>query len=77
MKDFGAYTRGFVTEDPLEYMPGEKVYTLEDMQRYIENLLSGQDLFREQRRQVCQMFNGSERCSNSQRLIELMLSGQI
>lgn len=36
-------TRGFVFENPLDYMPGEHVYTLEDLKMFLKDVSQGKD----------------------------------
>lgn len=45
-------TRGFVFEDPKKYMPGEHMYSFEDLEIFIKNVSRGIDSAVEQRRAV-------------------------
>ena len=45
-------TRGFVFEHPEEYMPGEKIYNLEDLKDYFSHIAVGEDPFKEERRRL-------------------------
>lgn len=47
-----AKTRGFVFEDPLEYMPGEQIYDLQGIERFIEQIFLGSDPFQARRRKL-------------------------
>lgn len=51
MEDY-AKTRGFVFEDPRDYMPGEHMYNFEDLKIFIENVSKGQDICKELRNNV-------------------------
>ena len=56
LDDYEEYknTRGFVFEDPRKYMPGNHLYTFEDLRLFLLNLSKGVDQYKEQRKQ---MFN--------------------
>lgn len=45
-------TRGFVFDDPLKYMPGEKIYDLNGLKKFIRQAARGEDDFGEQRRKL-------------------------
>lgn len=45
-------TRGFVFENPEAYMPGEKIYNLEDLKDYFSYIAVGEDPFKEERRRL-------------------------
>ena len=47
-----AKTRGFAFEDPREYMPGEHLYNLDDLEKFIKNVSNGVDLGKELRSKV-------------------------
>ena len=51
LKDIEGYrkTRGFVFEDPLAYMPGDHVYTFEDLKSFILNVSKGEDKYQKLR----------------------------
>lgn len=54
LTDFGAYNekRGFVFEDPLLYMPGEKVYNFRQLLEYLEHVSQNEDLWKEERNRL-------------------------
>lgn len=51
LDDFDAYTesRGWVFENPLEYMPGNHIYNFEDFKTFIEEVQNGEDKYAQQR----------------------------
>jgi len=64
--------RGFVFDDPLEYMPGEKINNAEDMIKYLKHLSEGTDTYMQERAQMLlQMHNKTE--SYCKRLAEYLL----
>ena len=54
LEDFMAYKekRGFVFEDPLIYMPGEKVYDYQGIEAFLEHVAAGEDLYKEEREKL-------------------------
>lgn len=54
LTDYEKYenTRGFVFENPLEYMPGEKIYTFCQLKDFLTHVKEGRDLFAEERRRL-------------------------
>ena len=57
--DFDNYSlnRGYTMNNPLELMPGEKIFDLSDMQRFIENVVLGRDDFGGERNRVNRVVN--------------------
>ena len=45
-------SRGFVFEDPLEYMPGHHLYKYEDLIKYFEDIFQGRDDYRQAREKL-------------------------
>ena len=54
LDDYEAYTesRGWVFDDPLEYMPGEHIYNLEQFEQFVLDVKEGKDDYKEQRAAV-------------------------
>ena len=54
LDDYEAYTesRGWVFDDPLEYMPGEHMYNMQDFENFILDIKNGKDNYKEQRASV-------------------------
>ncbi len=52
---------------------GEKVYTLEDMQRFIENVAKGHDELAEERNNVCRQVNYAKDDQNSARVVDFIV----
>ena len=44
--------RGYVFDDPLEYMPGEKLYDRKDIAEFLQHISDGTDLFRQERQKM-------------------------
>ena len=54
LDDYHAYTesRGWVFDDPLEYMPGHHIYDMDQFKQFLLDVKSGQDDYKEQRAAV-------------------------
>ena len=54
LDDFEKYseTRGFVFENPKDYMPGHHIYNFNDMKQYIEDIGNNKDQYKENRKSI-------------------------
>lgn len=54
LDDYEEYkkTRGFLVDDPREYMPGHHLYAFDDLRMFLIDLAEGKDMFKEQRERV-------------------------
>lgn len=50
--DFDFYSRGFSVDNPMQYMPGEKMYTIADFLRFLDNLKINKDEYKVERRKL-------------------------
>lgn len=49
--------RGFVFDDPLEYMPGDIIRNGDDFLDFVQGVIEHKDNFKEKRRELCRTFN--------------------
>lgn len=70
--DMEDYKVGFSVENPFDYMPGEKLYTWEDLLRFLDHVKNGVDLFGEQRRAVRDYVHDYQDNKNSERFLKMM-----
>ena len=71
VKDLKDYrkSRGFVFENPLEYMPGHHVNDIEELKNFIEDVVAGKDKYRNLREEkMCIMHNKTD--NYSKRIVE-------
>lgn len=61
LADFEKYSQnlGFTIENIESIMPGEKIYTLEELTKYFDNLHKGIDTYKNQRKEICLKFSGN------------------
>jgi len=70
--DFRSYqnARGFLFENPLDYMPGRKIETKEDFFQYMDDVLEGNDDYKDQRAKVNELANQYKDSRNSERILQ-------
>lgn len=69
--DINDYTRGFAVDDPLHYMPGEKMYSTDDLLHFFARLKDGEDIYEAQRRDLRrELFDEIDPEKGSEMLIE-------
>ncbi len=74
LADLDAYeeNRGFVVENPLEYMPGTKIYEKEEFYGFLREVLEGRDRYREERERICREVNYYQDGRNCERLLRMI-----
>lgn len=70
--DMEDYLIGFSVENPFDFMPGEKLYTCEDMLHFFDNVIKGIDLYTEQRRKIRDYVHEYQDDKNSERFLRIM-----
>lgn len=68
MEEYGN-TRGFVFEDPLEYMPGDKIYDLDALYGFMEKVAKGIDPYQEERRRIRDIVHKYQDGKNCERVL--------
>lgn len=62
--DFEEYTnsRGFVFSNPIEYMPGEIITTIDELNKFIKNvLLDKKDNYKDKRKKITKLFHSYDK----------------
>ena len=74
VEDIDAYAenRGFVFEDPLNYMPGPKITDKEEFYRFIDDCLEGKDCYHEERDKINEIANYYKDNNNCKRILEFV-----
>lgn len=57
-----AKTRGFIFENPLDYMPGEKIYGFADLKKFLGDIDDGKDEWKEARKKILTKFHNRADC---------------
>lgn len=73
MNDFEKYDRGFIMDNPFDYMPGEKIYHLNDLYLFLQNVVRESDQYHEERTRVNGLVNFSDRPDNAQCFVQYMM----
>lgn len=63
--------RGFVFEDPLEFMPGNIVNTKEEFYEFLSQMANGEDRYKEKRETVCNVIHQYKDGNACKRVLEL------
>lgn len=73
--DFSSYEdkRGFVVDNPLEIMPGMKIYTVEDLEKYIVDLSNDIDLYSKEREKVNNLSNQYKDDQSAKRVLKRII----
>ena len=71
IKDYGD-KRGFTIENPLDIMPGEKIYTFNELNNFINNLRDGQDVYKDERNRINDLVNKYQDDKNCERIVEFL-----
>lgn len=61
--------RGFIVDNPLELMPGEKIYTYEQFIKFIQNLIDCKDGFKSKRAEINDIVNKYKK-NNCKRILD-------
>lgn len=68
--------RGFVVEDPLPLMPGEKLKTAADLLRFLDDIAGGRDDYAEERKRVNDLANQFQGPGNAERFVRRFIGGK-
>lgn len=63
--------RGFVFENPLDFMPGEKIYSKKNLFDFLDNISNGVDGYSEERKRVCDLVHKYKDGKNCARVLEI------
>ena len=72
LEDREHYKIEYLMDDPDEYMPGEKIYTLDDLLHFLTDVSNGMDSFKEARRKICAKCNPDFEGRGCERLAETL-----
>lgn len=52
INDINEYSRGFLVDNPLEYMPGKNIKCNDELYSFVDSLIKGEDEYAERRKQI-------------------------
>ncbi len=62
--------RGFIMENPLDLMPGEKIYNYDDLIKFIQSTIRGEDSYEQERKQINDLVNKYQDNNNCRRILD-------
>lgn len=65
--------RGFIVDDPEIYMPGEKIRSLDELYMFFNDVLSGKDKYKEERKKILNYTNKYRTNNNRERILKEVL----
>ena len=73
LEDIDEYkdTRGFVFENPLDYMPGEKLYSKADLYQFLNDLATAKDTYKDDRKRVCNLVHQYKDGRSCERILRI------
>lgn len=71
LDDISDYSRGFSVNNPMEYMPGKKIFTLNDLIEFLESIKLNKDEYIEERNLLIEkIYNGNQFQNGAKLLID-------
>ena len=64
--------RGFVVDNPLDYMPGEKIKDVEDLKKFLDGILAGNDDWQEKRKEINDLVNFDQSLQYSKKILDFV-----
>lgn len=72
LEDREHYKIEYLMENPETYMPGDKIYTMEDLFRFLSDVCEGKDTYRKERRNIRDLCNPPFEGKGCERLAEAL-----
>ena len=72
LEDRAHYKIEYLMDNPDEYMPGEKIFNLEDLYRFLGDVAEGKDIYKEDRNRICDRCNPPFEGKGSEHLREVL-----
>ena len=75
LDDYENYSnnRGFVVDNPLDIMPGKKIYSITDLKQFLSDLIVEKDNYIEDRMRVNNLVNKYKDNNNCKRILDFLL----
>lgn len=70
--DANEYKLGLIFEDPVPYMPGHIIYNQEDFMQFIDDVASGKDKYKDERKKIFDLFFKYHDGNSCQRLVDYL-----
>lgn len=70
--DMEEYSRGFIMDNPLDYMPGDKIVDNDQLYDFLNRLLENEDKYHKQRKRILDMMDIYQDNQNCKRIAEYL-----
>lgn len=64
--------RGFLVENPLDYMPGDRIYNIEQLLNFIISICNNQDKYKKERKKILNEIHDFKDGKSSERILEFL-----
>lgn len=61
--------RGFLVDNPLDFMPGEKIYNIQDLENFIQNVIKKEDKYVSERKDLLNLIHDYKDGNSSERIL--------
>ena len=72
LEDREHYKIRYLMDDPDKYMPGEKIYKMEELLNFLKDVSDGRDPYRKERREICARCNPPAEGRGCEHLAEVL-----
>ncbi len=72
LEDLEHYQIQFLMDNPLDFMPGEKIYSFEDLLGFLEHVRNGEDIFQNERRVVAEKYNAPMKGKGCENIVNVL-----
>ena len=72
LEDIEHYRVPFLMENPLDFMPGHKIYKFQDLLTFIQHVKDGKDPYKEERNRLSQQYNARKEGKGCENLAKIL-----
>lgn len=72
LEDTEHYKVPFLMDNPLDFMPGNHIYTLEQLMEFLGQVFRGEDPYREQRNELSRQYNAPGKGKGCEHLVQVL-----
>lgn len=75
LSDYNSYKLGFSVDNPEDFLVGEKIFTLEDLMRFCEDVINEKDQYKDKRENICEWLYDDCDGNSCERLADFLKIG--
>ena len=72
LEDMEHYKIPFLMDNPLDFMPGEHIYYVDQLLNFIGDVCEGKDLYKEQRNALSNIYNAPKEGKGCEKIVEIL-----